>query len=339
MTDRIELAGLKVARQLADFVSKEALPGTGVDEKAFWEAFSSIVDALTPKNRALLAKRNELQEKIDAWHRANGAPSDLAVYKDFLKEIGYLLDEGPDFKVTTENVDPEIAVVAGPQLVVPVMNARYALNAANARWGSLYDALYGTDAISEADGAAKGNDYNPKRGAKVISWAKSFLDEAAPLDGANWRTPGGFRSTMDASSLHSTADGRQGLKRPEQFAGYLENTASPSQFLLENNGLHIEVLIDPASDDRQKRSRAHLGCLAGIRSDDDPGLRGFRRRRRRRGQGRRLPQLARPDERRPGGGGFEGRQDLCPQAQSRSRLYCARWRQADLARPLADAGA
>jgi malate synthase len=247
MTDRIELAGLKVARQLADFVSKEALPGTGVDEKAFWEAFSSIVDALTPKNRALLAKRNELQEKIDAWHRANGAPSDLAVYKDFLKEIGYLLDEGPDFKVTTENVDPEIAVVAGPQLVVPVMNARYALNAANARWGSLYDALYGTDAISEADGAAKGNDYNPKRGAKVISWAKSFLDEAAPLDGAKWQDTRGF-SVNDGRLVVALDGGRAtGLKRPEQFAGYLENTASPSQFLLENNGLHIEVLIDPAS--------------------------------------------------------------------------------------------
>jgi malate synthase len=247
MTDRIDLAGLKVARQLADFVSKEALPGTGVDDKAFWEAFSAIVDDLTPKNRALLAKRYELQEKIDAWHRANGAPSDLAVYKDFLKEIGYLLPEGPDFKVTIENVDPEIAVVAGPQLVVPVMNARYALNAANARWGSLYDALYGTDAISEADGAAKGNDYNPKRGAKVISRAKSFLDEAAALDGAKWADARGF--SVKDRRLVVAVDGERatGLKHAEQFVGYLEDAAAPAQFLLENNGLHIEVLIDPAS--------------------------------------------------------------------------------------------
>jgi malate synthase len=247
MTDRIDLAGLKVARQLGDFVSKEALPGTGVEEQAFWEAFSAIVRDLSPKNRALLKKRDELQERIDAWHRANGAPSDIAAYKDFLKEIGYLLDEGPDFRVTTENVDPEIATIAGPQLVVPVMNARYALNAANARWGSLYDALYGTDAISEADGAGKGNDYNPKRGAKVIAWSKAFLDEAAPLDGAKWQEARGF--SVESAALVVALDGGRvtGLQRPDQFAGYLADAASPFQFLLRNNGLHIEVLVDPAS--------------------------------------------------------------------------------------------
>ena len=162
MTDRIELAGLKVAGQLAGFVSDEALPGTGVREPAFWEAFSAIVHDLAPRNRALLQKRDDLQQKIDAWHRDNGAPSDMAAYKDFLKEIGYLLDDGPAFSVSSQNVDPEIAVIAGPQLVVPVMNARYALNAANARWGSLYDALYGTEAIPETDGAGKGRDYNPR---------------------------------------------------------------------------------------------------------------------------------------------------------------------------------
>ena len=247
MANRIEIGGLQVDRGLYDFVNKRAMPGTGIKLAEFWAGFAKIVRDLAPKNRALLEKRDELQEKIDAWHRANGAPSDMAAYKAFLKEIGYLLNEGPDFKVTTENVDPEIATVAGPQLVVPVMNARYALNAANARWGSLYDALYGTDAIPETDGAEKGKSYNPKRGAKVIAWAKDFLDDAAPLDGAKWSDARGF-SVKNAALAVSLDGGRTtGLKRPKQFAGYLEDAASPTQFLLRNNGLHIEVLIDPTS--------------------------------------------------------------------------------------------
>src|SRR6185437_7375564 len=184
--ERVEIAGLRIARELHDFVVNEALPGTGVKADAFWNGFSAIVHDLAPKNRALLATRDAMQAKLDAWYRDNGAPSDMEAYKGFLKEIGYLVPEGPAFAVTTENVDPEIAVVAGPQLVVPVMNARYALNAANARWGSLYDALYGTDAIPEADGAEKGKGYNPKRGEKVIAWGRDFLDKSVPLAMGSW---------------------------------------------------------------------------------------------------------------------------------------------------------
>ncbi len=247
MTDRIDLAGLKVARQLTDFVSNEALPGTGVEKRAFWDAFSAIVHDLAPKNRALLRKRDEMQERIDAWHLANGVPSDMEAYKAFLMKIGYLLEEGPEFTVTTENVDPEIAAIAGPQLVVPVMNARYALNAANARWGSLYDALYGTDAIPETDGAGKGKGYNPKRGEKVIAWVRGFLDLAVPLDRAEWQDARNF-SVRNGALAVTLADGRViGLKQPQKFAGFLGEPAAPAQFLLRNNGIHIEVLIDAES--------------------------------------------------------------------------------------------
>ncbi|MDQ1221167.1 malate synthase [Agrobacterium sp. SORGH_AS 745] len=174
--------GLSIDDRLYAFLTDDVLPGTGLDAETFFEGFSAIVHELSPKNRELLAKRDALQEKLDGWYRQNGAPTDFDVYEGFLKEIGYLLPEGPGFKVETSNVDSEIAAVAGPQLVVPVMNARYALNAANARWGSLYDALYGTDAISDADGAEKGRGYNPKRGEKVIAWARNFLNESAPLE-------------------------------------------------------------------------------------------------------------------------------------------------------------
>ncbi|MFH1794744.1 MAG: malate synthase G [Pseudomonadota bacterium] len=247
MTERIEIEGLKVAPELHDFVANEALPGTGIDPAKFWSDFAAIVHDLVPKNRALLARRDELQAKIDAWHRANGAPSDLAAYRTFLGEIGYLLPEGSDFSVSTSNVDPEIATIAGPQLVVPVMNARYALNAANARWGSLYDALYGTDAIPETGGAEKGKGYNPVRGAKVIAWARSFLDDSAPLDGASWSDVKSFDVAMGRLAVTLT-DGRMtGLIDGAQLAGYLGSPSAPSQFLLRKNGLLIEVLIDASS--------------------------------------------------------------------------------------------
>ncbi|WP_421928315.1 malate synthase G [Neoaquamicrobium sediminum] len=241
MTDQIEIRGLKVAPALYAFINNEALPGTGVSEDAFWSGFSAIANDLAPKNRALLAKRDEMQRQIDDWHRANGAPSDMATYEAFLREIGYLLPEGGEFKVSTQNVDPEIAVVAGPQLVVPIMNARFALNAANARWGSLYDALYGTDAIPETDGAEKGKGYNPKRGEKVIAWAKAFLDSAAPLDGAKWADV--MEIEAGETLVLKTANGAVSLKDPEKYAGHAEHDGW-RHVLIKNNGLGIEIIVN-----------------------------------------------------------------------------------------------
>ena len=193
MGERIEINGLKVAKELHDFVVNEAIPGTGIDAAQFWSGFAQIIDDLAPKNRELLQRRDAFQQKLDDFYREKrNTGYSQEEYETFLKEIGYLLPEGGPFSVSTSNVDPEIAVTAGPQLVVPVMNARYALNAANARWGSLYDALYGTDAIPDEGGAEKGKAFNPLRGAKVIAWAKAFLDESAPLDGANWADVSGL---------------------------------------------------------------------------------------------------------------------------------------------------
>ncbi|WP_159587732.1 malate synthase G [Chelativorans xinjiangense] len=243
MSDRVEINGLKIARTLHDFTVEEALPGTGVDAETFWYALSDIVHALSPKNRALLAARDAMQSRIDAWYRENGAPVDPAGYEAFLREIGYLLPEGPDFRVTTSDVDPEIAHVAGPQLVVPVMNARYALNAANARWGSLYDALYGTDAIPESDGAERGKAYNPRRGEKVIAWARAFLDESAPLEGASWREVTGL-AVKDGKLVVDTEAGPAGLKDPAQFVAYGHEPDSLEEVMLTRNGLHIDIVID-----------------------------------------------------------------------------------------------
>ncbi|MBN9241288.1 MAG: malate synthase G [Mesorhizobium sp.] len=246
MTERIEIAGLRIAPELHDFVANEAAPGTGIDAAAFWNGFAAIAHDLAPKNRALLKTRDEIQEKIDAWYKENGAPLDLAAYKAFLKEIGYLVPEGPAFTVKTENVDPEIAIIAGPQLVVPVTNARYALNAANARWGSLYDALYGTDAISDADGAEKGKGYNPKRGEKVIAWAKAFLDQSAPLASGSWKDVTGMSASGGALALR-TAAGTATLKDPAQFVGYRGDAANPTSVLLARHGLHVEIVVNRES--------------------------------------------------------------------------------------------
>ncbi len=248
MTERVQVGGLQVAKVLYDFVNNEAIPGTGVDAAAFWAGADSVIHDLAPKNRALLAKRDDLQAQIDAWHQARaGQAHDAVAYKSFLQEIGYLLPEAEDFQATTENVDEEIARMAGPQLVVPIMNARFALNAANARWGSLYDALYGTDAISEADGATKGPGYNEIRGNKVIAYARNFLNEAAPLETGSHVDSTGYR-IEGGKLVVSLKDGSTtGLKNPAQLQGFQGDASAPIAVLLKNNGIHFEIQIDPAS--------------------------------------------------------------------------------------------
>ncbi|TXH84041.1 MAG: malate synthase G [Rhizobium sp.] len=243
---RIEKNGLQIEPVLYDFLVKEALPGSGVDPDVFFAGFSEIVHDLAPRNRELLAKRDRMQEALDDWYRKNGAPIDLAAYEAFLRDIGYIVPEGPAFTISTANVDPEISEIAGPQLVVPVMNARYALNAANARWGSLYDALYGTDAIPESDGAEKGKGYNPKRGEKVIAWVRDFLDSAVPLDGASWKDVAGLAVKNGALAI-TTKGGAAKLADGSHFAGYLGDTAAPTHILLKQNGIHIEVVIDAST--------------------------------------------------------------------------------------------
>jgi len=239
MAGRVTKSGLQVDGQLARFIEEQALPGTGIGADAFWSGFAAILADLAPKNRALLAKRQELQDSIDAWHRARkGQPHDHAAYKAHLTGIGYLLPEGPAFQIETQNVDPEIARVPGPQLVVPITNARYALNAANARWGSLYDCLYGTDAMGSAP--PKGG-YDRGRGARVVARARVFLDEAFPIDGA---------SHADVRRYH-VRDGallvdEMPLVTPSKFVGYRGNPKAPDAILLKNNGLHVELVFDRA---------------------------------------------------------------------------------------------
>lgn len=246
MTDRIQLGSLQVSTLLHNFVNQQALPGTGIEPAVFWAGLEKIVNDLAPRNRELLAKRDALQAKIDTWHVANKGSFDFAKYKAFLQEIGYLQPEGTAFQVSTENVDAEIAMTAGPQLVVPVMNARFALNAANARWGSLYDALYGTDAIPYSDGAEAGKAYNPVRGAKVIEFARQFLDEAAPLASGSHKDATSYAVANGALQVSLKDGSKIGLKQTEKFIGYNGEAASPTAILLKNNGLHFELQINRA---------------------------------------------------------------------------------------------
>ncbi|MHA1546526.1 MAG: malate synthase G [Alphaproteobacteria bacterium] len=245
MTDRVSAGGLEIDRQLYDFINGQALPGTGIAPEKFWAGLGEIVAALGPKNKALLARRESLQSQIDTWHRERrGSKIDMASYKSFLRDIGYLVPEGEDFAIDTQNVDREIATLAGPQLVVPVMNARYALNAANARWGSLYDALYGTDAIGDEGGAQRQVAYNPARGAKVVAWAKAFLDQAAPLAGASHKDAAAYRVENGQLTVELAGGSPIGLEDPLKFAGYRGAATSPEAILLVNNGLHVEIVID-----------------------------------------------------------------------------------------------
>ncbi|MNQ31368.1 Malate synthase G [compost metagenome] len=246
MTQRIQHHGLQVAANLNQFIEQEALPGTNLDADSFWQGFAALVNDLAPKNRALLAERDRLQAELDAWHRANPGPiADPAAYRKFLEGIGYLLPQPAAVRATTDNVDTEISQQAGPQLVVPMSNPRYALNAANARWGSLYDALYGTDAIPATPGDT-GTGYNPDRGAAVIARARAFLDTAAPLAQGSHADVRGY-TVEDGQLRIALANGVTSLKFGSQFTGYQGDAAAPTAILLKNNGLHFEIQIDRAS--------------------------------------------------------------------------------------------
>jgi len=249
MTARTTVHGLQVATELFRFVEDKVLPNTGIDSAAFWAGFDKIVSDLAPKNAALLAERDRIQTDMDAWHTANPGPiKDMAAYRAHLEKIGYVVPVPADTKVTTSNVDAELATQAGPQLVVPILNARYALNAANARWGSLYDALYGTDAISEEGGAEKGTGYNPVRGNKVIEFARNFLDQSAPLAGASHKDATAYRVEGGKLVVALKNGSTTGLQDAAKFVGFQGDAAAPKSVLLVNNGLHIDIQINPATN-------------------------------------------------------------------------------------------
>jgi malate synthase len=248
MTLRVQHHRLQIDADLARFIDTEALAGTGLTPAAFWSGFDALVHDLAPKNAELLKERDRLQTEMDAWHRSHPGPiQDMAAYKDFLTRIGYLVPPPVGAKATTANVDAELALQAGPQLVVPILNARYALNAANARWGSLYDALYGTDAIPETDGATRAGAYNPVRGNRVIAFARSVLDQAAPLVSASHADAAGYRVEAGALVVALRHGGTAGLVDPSALIGFLGDPSAPTAVLLRHNGLHIEIQIDRSS--------------------------------------------------------------------------------------------
>ncbi|MGU3306064.1 malate synthase G [Pseudomonas sp. M5A4_2d] len=248
MTEHVQVGGLQVAKVLFDFVNNEAIPGTGITADQFWAGADKVIHDLAPKNKALLAKRDDFQARIDTWHQTHaGQAHDPVAYKAFLQDIGYLLPEAADFQASTQNVDDEIARMAGPQLVVPVMNARFALNASNARWGSLYDALYGTDAISEADGAEKGKGYNKVRGDKVIAFARAFLDEAAPLAAGSHVDSTAYKIVDGKLVVGLKGGSNSGLRDDAQLIGFQGPATEPTAILLKHNGLHFEIQIDASA--------------------------------------------------------------------------------------------
>ena len=245
MTESIKLGGLTVSKELEEFLSNEVLEGLNLEADNFWASLESILNDFGPKNRALLEKRALIQSQIDTWHiERKGQPHDHVAYKEFLTTIGYLVEEGPDFEISTENVDPEIKEIAGAQLVVPVMNARFSLNAANARWGSLYDALYGTNVISEEGGAEKAGGYNSVRGDKVIEFSKNFLNDMAPLSNGTYQDITAFRIDSGALEITLSDQSKVTLVDRSQFCGYLGSQESPTGILLKNNNLHAEIQID-----------------------------------------------------------------------------------------------
>ena len=248
-TTRINKDGLQVASELQAFIDNELIPAIGVNADTFWSGFSKLVNDLAPKNAALLAKRDAIQVTLDQWHSAHPGPiADMPAYQAFLESVGYLVADSGKVQATTRNVDEELAIQAGPQLVVPILNARYALNAANARWGSLYDALYGTDAISEDDGAAKGPGYNAVRGAKVIAFARQVLDGSAPLASGSHVDSTGYAVANGALVVTLQGGATTGLAQPEKFVGYQGDASAPSSILLKNNGNHLDIRIDRGTD-------------------------------------------------------------------------------------------
>jgi malate synthase len=243
--DYVEQAGIRIATPLYNFINREALPGTSISTETFWTGFAGLLSDLAPRCKALLDKRAAIQQQVDSWHKTNkGKPADPEGYLSFLRGIGYLVEEPASVAVITSKVDPEIATLAGPQLVVPVTNARYALNAANARWGSLYDALYGTDAIPDADGATRGRGYNKVRGAKVVAKARAILNEAAPLANGSHADTAGYAVRDGVLEIRLRGGETTGLKDPSQFAGYQGEATAPTIVLLRHNGLHLEIVID-----------------------------------------------------------------------------------------------